>query len=128
MANEGPLVHDGAMTTAAANLSSNQFYAVQISAAGQVNLETTGGKAIYGLLQGKPTSGQVCDVGIMGISKAVAGAVVTGGNPLMTDTAGRLIPQTTTNHIVAYALQGASATGVIFTVALAGTPGGQTVT
>ena len=126
MATEGPLIHDGSQTTAAADLSAKQFYAVKITAARAVNLASTGGEAIYGILQNTPTSGLAADVGILGVSKAIAGAAVTAGDYLMTDTSGRLITVTTTNHRVAQALEAAGAAGVIFTVAL-GVNSGDTV-
>ncbi len=110
MATESPLIRDGSQTTAAADLSAKQFYAVQVSAVRSVNLETTGGKSIYGILQNKPKSGAVADVGILGISKAVIGAQCTAGNLLMTNTLGQLIPQTATAHSVAYALESATGT------------------
>lgn len=118
MATEGPLVRDGSQTTAAADLSSSQFLAVKITAARQVNLANTGGEGIYGILQNKPTSGQAADVGILGVSKAVAGASFSAGAELMTDTSGRLITATSTNRRVAMAIEAAGAAGDVVTVAL----------
>ena len=118
MATEGPLFHDGSQTTAAADLSSSQFYAVKITAARQVNLASTGGEAIYGILQNKPLSGQAADVGIFGISKAVAGAAFSAGAALMTDTSGRLITQTGSTHRIAVAIEAATAAGQLITVAV----------
>ncbi len=136
MATESPLIHDGSQTTAATDMStagglagtssSGQFLAVKITAARSVNVANSGGEQIYGILQNRPQSGQAADIGILGVTKAIAGAVVTGGNFLMTDTSGRLIPVTSTNHRIAVAIEGASATGTVFTVGLVG--GGWTVT
>src|SRR6185437_13679647 len=81
-ATEGPLVRDGAQTTAFADLSgatsglsgfqsSGQFLAVKICGSRQVQVASGGGDAIYGILQNKPAAGQAADVGIMGVSKAV---------------------------------------------------------
>lgn len=128
MATESPLISDGSQHTAAADLSTAQFYAVKITASRQVNLASSGGENIYGVLQNKPASGAAANVGIVGISKAIAGAVVTAGNFLMTDTSGRFIPATGTNARVAQAIEGASATGVIFTVAIVPAPLGRTAT
>lgn len=128
MATEGPLTCDGSQHTAAADLSAAQFYAVKISGSRQVNLASSGGENIYGILQNKPASGAAANVGIVGVSKAIAGAVVTAGNYLMTDTAGRLIVATGTNARVAQAIEGASATGVVFTVAIVPGPLGRTAT
>ena len=98
MATESPLIHDGSQTVAAASLTTSQFY------------------AIYGILQNKPASGQAADVGFLGVSKAIAGAAITAGAALMTDTSGRLITATSTNHRVGYAIESVSATNTIFTM------------
>jgi hypothetical protein len=123
MATEAPLIHDGAQCTAAADLSTKQFYAVQISASRAVNLSLTGG-LVYGILQNKPKAAQVADVGILGISKAAIGlAVSTAGWPLMTNTLGQLIPQTGTNHVCAYSIEtgtGTTTVPAIITVSLIG--------
>ena len=118
MATESPLIHDGSQTTAASDLSANQFYAVKVTGSRQVNLASSGGEDIYGILQNTPTSGQVADVGISGISKAVAGAAITAGAVVMTDSSGRLITRTSSNHGVGVALETVTATGQIFTLSV----------
>ncbi len=129
MATEGPLIHDGAQCTAAANYynpssaldgpnGSGQFLFVYVSAARVVTVQTSSGGAVYGILQNTPASGQAADVGIMGISKVVAGAAITAGANLMCDTAGRAVAQTSTNIIAAVALEAATAAGQIITVAI----------
>ena len=116
MATESPLIHDGSQTVAAASLTTSQFYAVKLTGSRAVNLASTGGEAIYGILQNKPASGQAADVGFLGVSKAIAGAAITAGAALMTDTSGRLITATSTNHRVGYAIESVSATNTIFTM------------
>lgn len=131
MATESPLIHDGAQCVAAANYfnpatplsgpnGSGQFLGVYISAARTVAVDATGGVAIYGILQNTPSLGQAADVGILGISKAVAGAALTFNDPLMTDTSGRVITATSTNHRFATALESATAAGQIITVMIHG--------
>ena len=126
MATEGPLVHDGSQTTAAADLStglggqggSGQFLAVKITAARQVNICTTGDYA-YGILQNKPASGQAADVGIMGVSKAVCGGTVSAGDYLTPNTSGQLITATTTAQPrIAVAIEAATGVSTVFTVAI----------
>lgn len=117
MATESPLIHDGSQTTAAADLSAKQFYAVKITAARAVNLASTGGEGIYGILQNKPPSGEAADVGLIGVTKAIAGGTIAAGDLLMTDTAGKLITATSTNHAVGQALEAAVA-NQIFTMAI----------
>ena len=83
-----------------------------------MTVQTSSGGAVYGILQNTPASGQAADVGIMGISKVVAGAAITAGANLMCDTAGRAVAQTSTNIIAAVALEAATAAGQIITVAI----------
>lgn len=120
MATESPLIHDGAQTVAGADLSSSQFLVVKVTAARTVNLANTGGEAAYGILQNKPKEGEVADVGIFGVSKAVAGGSFSGSQYLMTDSSGRLIVATSTNHRVAQALEDSGGAGQIVTVAIIG--------
>lgn len=101
MATETVLIHDGSQTTAAANYGnsqsldgnngSGQFLAVYISASRVVTLVASQGIRIYGILQNKPALGAAADVGVLGVTKAVAGGTISAGVPLMTDSAGRLI-------------------------------------
>jgi hypothetical protein len=126
MATEGPLIHDGSQTTAAADLSASQFLAVKITASRAVNLASSGGEAIYGILQNTPTSGLAADVGILGVTKAIAGAAVTAGDYLMTDTSARVITATSTNHRIGQSLETCTTAGQIITIAL-GPNSGDTV-
>lgn len=103
---------------AAADLSTKQFYCVKITAQRSVNLANAGGEPIYGILQNKPIAAAAADVGFLGVSKAAAGAAITAGAYLMTDTTGRLIAAVTTGHRVAQALEAATAAGQLITVVL----------
>jgi hypothetical protein len=126
MATDSPLIHDGSHTTAAADLSAatNQFRAVKLTAAQAVNLASTGGEAIYGILQNTPASGQPADVGIFGISKALIGVGgVTAGDTLQTETAtGKLITKSSTNTVVGIALT-TNAAGELCTIKVIPTAG-----
>lgn len=133
MATESPLIHDGAQCTAFANYynpavpllgvgGSAQFLAVSLQAARVVQIATgpTAGP-IYGILQNTPMATEAADVGISGISKAVAGAAVTFGNELMVGTGGtlgQLVPWVAgaANFKVGLAIEGASAQGIVFTM------------
>jgi hypothetical protein len=125
MATEGPFIHDGTQTVAGADLSaaSNQYRAVKLTAARTVGLANTGGEAIYGILQNTPSLGDAADVAIFGLSKAVVGSAgCAAKDQLMTDTAGALVTKTSTNVVVAVALD-AGAAGDIITVKVIPTPG-----
>jgi hypothetical protein len=125
MATESPLIHDGSQTTAAADLSSSQFYVVKLTGARQVNLAAATTDVAYGILQNKPTLGQAADVGLLGVSKAVAGAAVAAGAGLMTNTSGQVITATTGNKRLGQAIEAATAAGQLITIALV--PQGVTV-
>ena len=93
---------------ATGDLSAKQFLAVKVDASNslQVILASTGGEAILGILQNKPTTGQAADIRVAGVSKAVIGSGgVTAGDLLMTATSGALITATNTNYGVAIALE-----------------------
>lgn len=126
MATESPLIHDGSQTTAAADLSGNQFYVVKITGSRLVNLASTGGEIAYGILQNKPTSGAAADIGILGVSKAAAGAAFAAGAQLMSDSTGRLITRTGSLHMIAQAIEAATAAGQLITVVV-GVGSGNTV-
>ena len=134
MATEAILIRDGANTIAAANYGngaglsgpagSGQFLAVALSTTADRTsvLASTLGQQIYGILQNKPGLGQVCDVGLFGITKAVAGGTIARGAQLMVNASGQLIAWTAGSGYaqVAAALESA-ASGQIVTVFYDGT-------
>jgi len=104
MTTESPLIHDGSQntlstasdfrnstntgSTLAGPSGSGQFLAVVLSTTVDRTcaLPATGGSSglpIYGICQNKPRPGEAIDVGIFGISKAVAGATIVRGNEVM---------------------------------------------
>lgn len=134
MATEGTMLHDGGNTVAAANYynpgsalsgpnGSGQFLAVILSTTADRTslLVSSGGAAIYGILQNSPALGDAADVCLVGISKAVGGAAITRGAALMTDSSARLVTQTGSNIVVGYALESCSGANDIFTAFI--TPG-----
>jgi hypothetical protein len=129
MATEGPLLHDGSQCTAAANYynpasaldgpgGSGQFLCVYISAARVVTLQTSSGGDVYGILQNTPVQGGPADVGIFGPSKAVAGAAISAGALVQSDTAGRVITQTGSGIVIGRAIEAATAANQIIAIAI----------
>ena len=129
MATEAVLIRDGSNTVAAANYSnsaglagpsgSGQFLAVALSTTADRTsvIASSIGQQIYGILQNKPTLGAAADVGLFGISKAVAGATVAHGCQLMVNASGQLITWTAGSGYaqIAMALESA-VSGQVFTV------------
>jgi hypothetical protein len=77
-----PSPHGGALYTLA-----------RITGANQVGLTKSAGDVVVGVIQNKPqTVGEATTVAIRGISKVVAGDVVTAGAEVTSDNAGRVIP------------------------------------
>jgi hypothetical protein len=132
MATESPLIHDGSQCQAAANYwnpstklfgpgGSGQFLVVYINASRQVTIAAAATQVPYGILQNTPDIGQAADVGIIGVTKAVAGAAITvnaGVVGLMADSNGRLIPWVAgaANWLMGYAIEPAAAANAIFTM------------
>lgn len=104
--------------TAGADLSALQFRAIKVStAADNTALQAGAGENAIGVLQDKPTSGNVGQIDILGVTKAEYGASVTRGAKLMSNASGQLITATSTNHVVAEALE-SGASGEVHNVLL----------
>lgn len=145
MAVQGPLIEVGYCisafdgrnstitgTTLSGPNGSGQFLAVQLSTtvAFTVQIASTaasGGK-IFGILQNKPSTGIAADVGIFGVSKAVAGlaTIVMGMELEASSTAlGTLIPFSSAAGVysVGRALESAATVGAVFTAYIYGNGG-----
>lgn len=128
MATEAPIFAHS-HCTASADLSSTgtslqgpngtaQFLAVKISGVGTVTVAAANSDVVHGILQNDPKSGQAANVAFGGISKAVAGAAITAGAVLMSDTSGRVITQTSpgTNPCLGQALDTSTAAGQVIRI------------
>lgn len=105
--------------TASADLSAAQFLVQKLTAADTVATETVQGIGTsLGILQNKPTSGQSAEVWVEGTSKCVAGAAYAFGVLLMSNTAGKMVLATATNHAIAIARQATSGADEIGTCEL----------
>lgn len=102
--------------TAAGDLSTKQFYLVKQTATG-VDLAGAG-EPIIGVLQNKPEAlGDAATVwGIGSVSKVVAGAAVSIGDPVAPDANGKAIGAVSTNFVAGFALEEATADGDIIAV------------
>lgn len=103
---------------ASADLSALQYFLMTIDSSGQV-AATADGAAADGVLQDKPdAAGQAGTLGISGVTKVVAGAAVTAGDDIASDSTGRGILATTGDVIAGKALSDASGAGFIFSMLL----------
>lgn len=115
MATSGSQLIDGGNRVAAVDLSAAQYLAVkQTTTPRQVNLASTGGEAIAGILQNTPGANQAAAIIQRGIARAVIGAGgVTAGDQLQTEaTTGKLITKVSTNVVVGVAIETVAAGGV----------------
>lgn len=105
-----PTIEDAYSTNVLAgdDLSDKQYHAVKLNPSAQIILSGAGENAL-GILQDKPTSGRVGKVMCEGKSPAIYGASVTAGNSLTPDAAGKLVPATGSNAVVAIAAESGSA-------------------
>jgi hypothetical protein len=129
MATDTPLIHDGAQCVAFANYfnpvsalagpgGSGQFLAVVLQASRVVQIASSPtASPIYGVMQNTPMAQDAADVGIVGISKMIAGASITFGAELMVDASGRFVTwvAAASNWKAGMALETTSAANNIFT-------------
>jgi len=104
------------------SFASLQFTFVQINSAGQLAPPSGAGVLCDGVIQddNPDTVAPVAsELGIAGVSKVVSGASVNEGDLVMTDSSGRAVTVTGSNHILGRALQGNNSTaGIIIPVLL----------
>jgi hypothetical protein len=92
---------------AGADLSALQHTAVLVGSSGFVTAGA--GAPADGFLQNDPASGEIANVRITGVSKAVAGAAVAQGAEVTVGTTGKIITATSGDNIIGRALEAASA-------------------
>lgn len=108
---EKPILHDSG--AAAADYSSSQYYAVYHSAAETLTLCAAQGAWQGGPLQDNPESGEFGTVMLLGLSQAKAGGTWAVGNPLTTDSSGKLVKSVNnTDFIVGRALEVAATNNI----------------
>ena len=115
MATSGAQLLDGGNRVADNTLATAQYCAVkQTTTPRTLTLANTGGEAVAGILQNTPATGQATIVVQRGITQAQIGTGgVTAGDQLMTETTtGKLITKTSTNTVVAVAIETVAAGGV----------------
>lgn len=102
---------------AAADLSAKQFLFLEL-ASGEVNVCNAATDVPIGVLQNKPTAGQMAEVVVLGSTKIVASAAVVEGVLIGTADDGEAdtkVPGTdTTEYVCGRALEAASGVGIIF--------------
>ena len=101
MAYESPQISIGTLT-AAADLSSNQYYFVKLASATTVNVCSAVTDVPIGVLQNTPTSGQSAEVCVLGVSKVSADATLAAGNVIGTSSDGQAQPLTVGTETTVY--------------------------
>lgn len=95
-----------------------QYTFVKVTAANQVGLATSGTDVIIGVMQNKPqVTGQAATVGIFGVTNVTAGAAITAGAVVQSNTTGQAIPLAA-GTALGVALQAATAAGELIPVLL----------
>lgn len=112
---------------AAADLSTQQFRAVKMTAALTVGAIAAVTDVPVGVLQNNPNAaGQAAEVMTSGITRMVAGAAIAVPSSLTIDATGRAVTATlgtdTTKHIIGQPLEAAAAAGDIIAVLINITP------
>lgn len=107
MALSGKTISDGSVWTANSDLTAKQYCAVKIAGDGVVDLASTGGEAIAGILENNPKAGQPATVTFLGFPLAQAGAGGwTAGQELMTEAGtGKLVALSGMGTVVAVGIK-----------------------
>jgi hypothetical protein len=103
---------------AAGDLRLLQFRAVILNGSGLMAQNTVAGGRITGVLQNKPDTNQSCTVMVSGVSKMVAGAAISQGALVMSDSVGRAVAATSTNFVIGRAETAAAGSGEVISVSL----------
>lgn len=124
MANAGGFAWDEPFK-AAANLSSKQYYAVEVTAADTVNVCNAATDVVIGVLQNKPeAAGHAARVRVFGKTQAItdgSSVNIAAGDWLGTNATGKLVKKATADYGVCAIANGAStADGTIIEVYLLG--------
>ena len=101
---------------AGADLSGLQFYLLIMSADNGVNITTTAGAAIAGVLQNKPASGQHAVVCPLGITKVRVGGACSYGNTLTSAGSGWAAVAGSGNTAIGYVRHGCNSGGIAVAV------------
>src|SRR5262245_24543090 len=121
MAYDGQQVKAPALT-AAADLSTKQFYIVKITGNNQVNVCTAGTDIPYGVLQTKPLAGQEAEVATYGTTKVSADVALAAGQLVGSSVDGQAAVQVagtnTTVYTVGQVVVGVGAAGELATILL----------
>lgn len=109
--------------TAEVSLATKQFYAVKLGSGTDDNVDLAGaGEAVIGVVQNNPAITEQADVMLLGTTKIVAGAAITKGAYVKSDSAGKAVATTTDrDKSFGRALTTAGADGDIIEIIL--TPG-----
>jgi len=78
--------------------------------------ETTAGAGGIGILQNRPDINETAKVGIVGVSKAIAGAAIVAGVQVTNDASGKVVTATATDIPIGWALQAAGAADELLSV------------
>ncbi len=101
------------------SMTASQYYIVQLSATGNIEIGEGATDLLVGVLQNKPASGEAALYRFAGTSKVVASAAIAIGAFVTTTAAGKAVTTTTAgNHVIGRALEAAAADGDIIEIQL----------
>ena len=109
--------------TAENDLSTKQYYFVELSGAAQVDVCDAATDTVYGVLQDDPAAGDPCAVAVLGITKVIAGGTVAAGDRVGTTNAGKAVAKTAADDKVSGICRVGGDDGELIEILL--TPGAQ---
>ena len=100
------------------DMSTKQYYIVQLDASGNIEVGEGATDLLVGVLQNKPASGEAALYRFAGTSKVIAGGTIGVGAMVTTDANGKAVATTTDGDIVIGRALVSAVSGDIFEVQL----------
>lgn len=82
------------------DLSAKQFLAVYVNSTSGVDVQTTAGSTIAGVLQNNPTAGNSCEIMTLGVTKMICGTAQNPGTAVYSDNAGKATGSAAGNNVI----------------------------
>lgn len=99
------------------DLSSNQYYCVELVASNKVDVCDAQGELAIGILQNEPEAGENASVMVSGISKVISHDTnIVAGSKLTTDANGKVEVAASGDEVIGIALEAASSTDDIISM------------
>lgn len=82
------------------SLASSQFLGVYVNSTNGIDVQTTAGSAIAGVLQNNPAAGQAAEIMTLGVTKMLCGVAQNPGTPVYVNGSGATTGSASGNNVI----------------------------